>query len=309
MDADTLKRLYSYLKSRDNSFDPEMEMQLQQLWNDGTEMAPSPELWGRLRRTIRGRLFAYRLLRMARYVGVVLVAALVFAGGYLLAPRTITEETSLPQKYVLVTAEGSVGSYILPDGTDVWLNGGSRLEYDADFATNRRATLMGEAYFDVEHDSVHPFTLSMANISVEVLGTQFDARCYPDGSYEDVVLRQGSVKVQSRQNNEHLATLVPNERLIFNPLTGAGKVNDVEALNYCRWMEERLVFSNVPLADIITNLERKYRVEIEIAPERLKQRRLTLTVSHEPLTDVLAVVNALTNTRSHFKNANSIVLE
>lgn len=309
MDADTLKRLYSYLKSRDNSFDPEMELRLRQLWNDGSEMAPSPELWSRLNRSIRGRLFLHRLLCMARYAAVAIVAVLLFAGGYMLAPATGTVEAALPQKYVLVTAEGSVGSYILPDGTDVWLNGGSRLEYDADFATNRRATLMGEAYFDVEHDSVHPFTLSMANISVEVLGTQFDARCYPDGSYEDVVLRQGSVKVHSRQAGESLATLVPNERLIYNPLTGAGKVNDVEAIHYCRWMEERLVFSNVPMADIITNLERKYRVEIEIASERLKQRRLSLTVSHEPLTDVLAVVNALTDTRSRYKNANTIVLE
>lgn len=308
MDIHKIRRIAEYLRNSDNAYDSEAEDALLQLW-DECEGAPAPSerQVRRLDRAVQRSRRAKTMKHMAVWCAAAAVLAGVYFTGYVMAPDRLIRTEVLPQKYMLVTAEGSVGSYELPDGTRVWLNGASRLEYYSDFATDRKATLHGEGYFDVERDTVHPFTLSMEHLQVEVLGTAFDARCYGNGAKEDVVLRRGSVKVEATDGTTS-AMLVPDERLVYDPDTRRSSTHSVEAINYCRWMEERLTFSNVPLADIITNLERKYNVEIELSPNLKGSRRLSLTVEHDPIEDVLAVVNALTGTRSTYMADGRILL-
>ena len=76
----------------------------------------------------------------------------------------------------LLTAKGHVGEFTLPDGTKVWLNGESRLKYNAEFSGRTRdVALTGEAFFEVRKDTLRPFRVSMNDLQVEVLGTSFDA--------------------------------------------------------------------------------------------------------------------------------------
>lgn len=308
MDKKNIRRIAEYLRNSDNAYDSESEAALQQLW-DECEGAPAPSDYAlqRLDNAVRVNRRRNTVRRIATWSAAAVLLALVYLSGYIMAPDQIVTTEVLPQRCMLVTAEGSVGKYQLPDGTQVWLNGASCLEYDSDFATNRKATLHGEGYFDVERDTLHPFTLSMEHLQVEVLGTAFDARCYGSGAVEDVVLRRGSVKVEATDGTTS-AMLVPDERLVYDPGTGRSMTQSVNALNYCRWMEDRIMFSNVPLADIITNLERKYNVEIELAPNLRGSRRLSLTVEHDPIEDVLAVVNVLTGTRTRYMADGRIVL-
>ena len=309
MNQKSLKHLQGYLENTVDQTDPDLEMQLLELWEEGASAVPSENLWNRISHSTGGKSRIGRRFRFFKYAAAAVVAVVMFAGGYYYASGKAGADNITNEKYVLITADGSVGNFTLPDGTNVWLNSRSKLEYGSDFSTNRIATLTGEGYFDVKHDARHPFRLEMDKIEVEVLGTKFDARCYPDGSYEDVVLRDGSVSVTTRQSDEVLATLKPNERLVYNPTDAQGIVSDANAENYCRWMHDRLVFSNMPLEDIIINLERKYQVEIEIKDNNLKYRHFSLTVSHEPLADVIGVISALTKRRARFESQNSIILE
>jgi transmembrane sensor len=81
------------------------------------------------------------------------------------------------------TAAGMQTDFILPDGTHVWLNSGSVLEYPVAFADDiRQVKLTGEAFFDVKKDPSHPFIVNAGKINVEVKGTRFDVCNYPHES-------------------------------------------------------------------------------------------------------------------------------
>ncbi len=69
----------------------------------------------------------------------------------------------------------------LSDGTRVWLNSETSIQYPVAFgAKERRVFVQGEAYFEVAKDAKKPFTVQFMSSSVTVLGTSFNIRAYPE---------------------------------------------------------------------------------------------------------------------------------
>src|SRR5690606_2914859 len=63
----------------------------------------------------------------------------------------------------------------LADGTKVWLNADSELEFPSVFTTNeRKVKVRGEAYFEVAKDPSKPFRVEVGDTEVEALGTAFN---------------------------------------------------------------------------------------------------------------------------------------
>ena len=168
-----------------------------------------------------------------------------------------------------------------------------RLKYPAEFSgPTREVALSGEAFFEVSKDSLRPFRVNMDNLQVEVLGTSFDAIGYSFGSHQEIILKTGSVKVSGADLGKPVL-LRPDEKLSLDTRTRQVTVRQVDARNYCSWFESRLIFDNTPLADIITNLERRYNVEIALSSHIRVDKRLSLVVYHEPLEDILDVMATL----------------
>ena len=119
----------------------------------------------------------------------------------------------------------------------------------------------------------------MDNLQVEVLGTSFDAIGYSFGSHQEIILKTGSVKVSGADLGKPVL-LRPDEKLSLDTRTRQVTVRQVDARNYCSWFESRLIFDNTPLADIITNLERRYNVEIALSSHIRVDKRLSLVVYH-----------------------------
>ena len=136
------------------------------------------------------------------------------------------------------------------------------------------------------------FRVNMDNLQVEVLGTSFDAIGYSFGSHQEIILKTGSVKVSGADLGKPVL-LRPDEKLSLDTRTRQVTVRQVDARNYCSWFESRLIFDNTPLADIITNLERRYNVEIALSSHIRVDKRLSLVVYHEPLEDILDVMATL----------------
>src|SRR5690606_32076430 len=73
------------------------------------------------------------------------------------------------------TNKGYSCQLLLPDGTNVWLNTASSIQYPAVFSGNERhITLTGEAYFEVAHDISRPFNVDANGSLIQVLGTHFN---------------------------------------------------------------------------------------------------------------------------------------
>lgn len=119
----------------------------------------------------------------------------------------------------VVTGEDSKGRFVLPDGTQVWLNYDSRLYYPESFDGNLRSVrLEGEALFNVVRDASKPFRVRTSLMEVEVLGTVFDLKCYEHLDYAELVLVSGSVK----------ATWMPAVARHALPRRAAGRLSQFE---------------------------------------------------------------------------------
>lgn len=249
----------------------------------------------RLQAAIRAKRVRTLPRRVLRYVAGIAAAVLVFLGGYFAATLTLTPERE--KEVTLLTAQGHVGEFTLPDGTKVWLNGGSRLEYNAEFSGRTRdVALTGEAFFEVHRDTLRPFRVSMNELQVEVLGTSFDAMNYAFGASEEVVLKSGSVKIFGACLRKPV-TLRPDERFMLDRSSKCAYIEMVDARNYSQWFSPRLTFDNTPLKDIVINLERRYNVDIVLSPDISPAKRLSLVVCHEPLEDLMEVMSSLMSIR------------
>ncbi len=113
------------------------------------------------------------------------------------------------------TRNGSKSHLVLPDGTLVWLNAGSRIVYDKNFgAALREVSLTGEAFFDVARNAEKPFLIHTARIDIKVLGTRFNVRSYPTDQTTEATLIRGSIEVSIKDRPSEKIILKPNEKLV-----------------------------------------------------------------------------------------------
>ena len=137
----------------------------------------------------------------------------------------LREQTGTLQK--LSTPRGMDFKVILPDGSEVWLNAESTIEFPSAFTEKeRRVVLHGEAFFKVAHDERAPFYVETDRLKVRVLGTEFNFRNYRDEEAH-VSLVKGSVEVMQPGTDEAAARLQPGQDACWNE---AGQVVDVHAV-------------------------------------------------------------------------------
>ena len=237
-----------------------------------------------------------RVIRIYRYwsrVAAVLIIPILFALIYMVADRFVEQDYSKISYQKISAPYGTRIQMNLPDGSIVWLNSGGELKYPTKFKAGERSVyLNGEAFFEVEKDSLRPFRVEMGGLEIEVLGTSFDAIGYAADPARQVILKSGSVSI-SGEGLSRPVRLCPDQKFTQSVLQGEFSIEQVDARNYCQWFEERLVFYNMPLTDIMVNLERKYHVEIVLSPSLPANKRLSLVVQHEPLEDIMEVISRL----------------
>lgn len=101
----------------------------------------------------------------------------------------------------------------LSDGSMVWLNAGSSIQYPVSFnAGNRVVTVTGEAYFEVAKNAQKPFIANANGLQVEVLGTHFNINAYEDEPSIRATLLEGSVKVYKANDPGQAITLQPGQQ-------------------------------------------------------------------------------------------------
>lgn len=195
--------------------------------------------------------------------------------------------------YRLFTTTGAVYTVVLADGTRVWLNAESELRYPERFeGDSREVCLTGEGYFEVTKDAKRPFRVRLGDVTVEVLGTEFNARGYADEETLDVTLVSGGVRVLDEERE--VARLKPSERVDVNVRTGDFRVSKADLGSVLAWKEGMFVFKNTPLEEILRQLSRWYGEEFSL-DEGLAEGVYSGNISRfEPLERVLDIMR-LTN--------------
>ena len=186
-------------------------------------------------------------------------------------------EVNVKDTFADISVEAPLGSktkLYLPDGTLVWLNAGSRITYLQGFGVdNRKVELEGEGYFEVKRNEKIPFFVKTKDLQLQVLGTKFNFRDYPEDHEVVVSLLEGKVGLNNLLREEKEAVLSPDERAVLNKANGLLTVESVTASNASQWTDGYLFFDEELLPDIAKELERSYNVKIHIANDSLKTFR------------------------------------
>ncbi|GAA4315177.1 FecR family protein [Compostibacter hankyongensis] len=174
-----------------------------------------------------------------------------------------------PVHYVLTTPRGGEYRVVLADGTAVWMNAASRLEYPSVFTgETRQVQLEGEAFFAVASDAGHPFIVNTPGQSIRVLGTAFNVHAYTDEKATVTTLVQGSVAVQSAA---HTLRLKPGEQSRLDGTGTLSRIPDADTGAAVAWKNGYFRFAGADIHTIMQQLSRWYDVTVryeENLPER-----------------------------------------
>ncbi|RPH29030.1 MAG: DUF4974 domain-containing protein [Bacteroidales bacterium] len=168
---------------------------------------------------------------------------------------------------------GAEYKIVLSDGTAVYLNSESKLYYPEVFKGNqRKVKLAGEAFFEVAKNKTLPFIVEVDGKEIQVLGTSFNVRNYPEDKGMATTLVEGKVKVQSQAGAIFLS---PGQQAVFNPSTESMEVREVDTKYYTAWHDGRLIYDNEPLENIFIDLSRWYDFDISYLNPDAKQIRFS----------------------------------
>jgi ferric-dicitrate binding protein FerR (iron transport regulator) len=205
-------------------------------------------------------------------------------------------ETGKTKMNTLVAPYGKRAHIELTDGTKVWLNSGSALDFPTSFTGKTRTiSLTGEMYIEVAPDSEKPFTVNANGLNVVVKGTKFNISAYRESETQSVVLAEGSVCVKSAACGE--TTLRPNEMLTCG--TGGWETRQVDVNEYLSWTKGYILLNRTPMEDVLKRIGRYYNLSFNI-PDNVKIASKTCSgkiMLSENLDDVMNTVAMLTSAR------------
>lgn len=148
----------------------------------------------------------------------------------------------------------------LEDGSKVWLNAASSINFPVVFTGNERdVTITGEVYFEVAKNKQKPFHVSVNGSTVEVLGTHFNINSYEDDGTIKTTLLEGSVKI-TRGNNQKI--LRPGQQARINAKGELTAVNDVNTEEVVAWKNNYFSFNNIDIKKLMKQLSRWYDVQV-----------------------------------------------
>lgn len=184
--------------------------------------------------------------------------------------------------------------FTLSDGTKVWINSASELNFPVVFSGNKREVYVkGEVYFEVEHDEKHPFIVHSGEVAIQVLGTKFNVAAYEESKEVVTTLTQGAVNVEFAGKTSRLE---PGYQAVADIRGNTIDNRKVDVGMYVSWIKGIFEYENMPLSEIAIQLSRWYDVNFTFSAPEFKERRFTGVVKkYEVLNEVLEVIEKTTD--------------
>jgi len=226
----------------------------------------------------------------------------------------ITDSTASKKELLLAKTElnklvvpyGKRSELTLSDGTEIWLNSGTELDFPTEFkGKTREIYVNGEIFIEVAHNQQIPFIVHAQDMDIRVQGTSFNISAYRDDIKKTVVLVEGKVKIE--RGEKHIAELLPNEKIDITENNILKETVDVS--EYISWRNGVLEFNSTPMPEILKKIGRYYNVQFEGTTD-MKLRELTcsgkLFLSNN-LDSVMTSVSILSSTTYQREN-NKILI-
>lgn len=211
---------------------------------------------------------------------------------------SVTESGEFTSGRLFATRRGQRSIVRLPDGAEVMLAAESQLRISSNYGeTHRNVYLEGTAQFSVQHDAKKPFVVHTRFGETRDLATTFIVTAYPADSVQRIVVTEGRVASVALHGDRETVVLNPGDMATVR-YDGASLVKQgIDVQPYTAWTTGELRFTETPLKDVITELERWYDVTIDITDSRLKSIPLTVSVGKGTIDDALRVIERILDVR------------
>lgn len=180
-----------------------------------------------------------------------------------LADRTVafklhpTDPSSAASR-AFITPKGSVAHVIMSEGSDIWLNSNSTLQFTSFSDSTRQLTLQGEAYFEVSHRADHPFLVRAEGTDITVLGTAFNVATNQRADQVLTTLINGSVSVGTGQQE---VIIRPNMQTASHKHNGTIDAYSVDSWSEIAWKNGFFSFNNDDIHTVLKKLSAWYPIE------------------------------------------------
>lgn len=262
------------------------------------EMFPQQETSAKIR--------SFLWLKIAAAIVVVLAATLLY-----LSYLNFKSGESTQEVFTWATKSGERKKIKLQDGTVVLLNAKSTLSILKGFNHDKReVNLVGEAFFDVVHNKEKPFKVHTSDFDINVLGTAFNVKSYPDEITSEATLIRGLITMEAANGNGGTITLKPSQKVTFyktQPSIKKAKLSKPSlarpeiAINHytvikdstiveTAWTKNRIEIYDQDFEEIKAVLEKWYNVKIKFTNSEVEKYRFTATFSNETIEQVLSAL-------------------
>jgi transmembrane sensor len=235
--------------------------------------------------------------RSPRYVNMVLKIAAALVVGLIFGIYVTTLVNKQEPLYFTARSPlGSVSDWTLPDGTVIFLNSGSEIEYRIKGRNApREIFLSGEAWFNVKKNKNKDFIVHTHLYDVRVTGTRFNVKAYEEENKVTTTLEEGEVIISNRNNEiiEEGIVLRTGQQLV---LTTNSMIPDIKQVNpnwYTSWKDNKLILVNMPLKELIVLLERRYGVEFVVKDQNVLNYHCDATFHGETIIELLDILKKM----------------
>ena len=187
---------------------------------------------------------------------------------------------------------GRKSQIYLPDGTIVWLNSQSSIQYKPDFSGSTRSVeLSGEAYFEVAKDPSKKFIVKTSAMSVTAIGTQFNVNAYSSVDRHQVALAEGKIMVQKTDKlneDDQKVYLDPGQSLSVFKSNGQMIQSSFDPKKILSWRDGIIYFEDAVFEEVVEVLQRWYGKTIIVHNiEKAGQWQFSSEFNNETLDNVM----------------------
>ncbi|MEI6677070.1 MAG: FecR domain-containing protein [Mariniphaga sp.] len=229
-------------------------------------------------------------INLQRVAAILMLPLLIYSGYLTIQNQTINNSQEQVMMQTISSRQGMVTQFALADGTKVWLNSASKLEFPTRFTGSKREVILkGEAFFEVTRNEKQPFRVNANELKVEVLGTSFNVVSFEDDTQSEVVLVTGKVALSSENGKivKEYSTMIPGQRAIYQKEAQKVITEQVEVEKYIAWRDGNLIFRDDSMEDVVKRLSRWFNVEITINDPEINNYIYKATFRNENLVQVL----------------------
>jgi transmembrane sensor len=207
---------------------------------------------------------------------------------------------------VSVTTIAEAQQQELPDGTQVFLNKNSSVQYAFDQRSDtRQATLNGEAFFTIA-DTEDQFLLEVEQVFIKDIGTAFNVKAYPTDSLIEVYVENGEVEFYTSADPG--IRLQAHETGVYNKVLKTFTRKSDDNANAIAYKTNVFVFQDARLQEVVEAINEVYTVKLKLENEAADNCRITVKFNNETI-DVIAEVLASTLNLTTEKKDNKIILK